>query len=1197
MELFARLAKVHEEERVIHARALCEEVDRSREVVDYAAARAAFERWSEEMRTASGGKSLGNIRVMHQPRVAGRVIDITYLDDERAIDVAIKVDDDQIWQMCKAGAYTGLSIGGAYAKKWDDPDQPGVKRYEPKISELSIVDRPCVPSATFQVLKADGAVEERHFAGEPEVDEGLIAVLKARVVQHNEAHDAPHQKAKLGDLKKVWEKGARGHGSVAERYIRGLRKVDERLAQLAKGAEPPRPRTFGELRKASSERGNTAGAYAGAAVTSAVYGYAGRKLGGLALSPVTATLMAGSNRFRRGINRANDAYIGFKTGVKRSFRSKSPGLIPGAIRHSVARGRALDATKPGIGRSVRGMMRVPGVIIGTGLAVHTFRKDLAARRAEKMDGGELQKGVANRAISRAANGAFGPFRATLADAPGAARSIKNIGRALSPKLQAHRAGKLLKPAGRAIAPRGPYGRPEAGLLAGAAVAGGAAAGAAAHRGNPYRDENGKFTSKDKAVLVVGTGATLGALVGAAGGVAFTRYGVRRMTQKAQDALFGSKGKLGSQPFADRLARAAADFESGRTLRVAQTVKGLIGEEAKRLRGQVATLDRMTPDLFEVRQMNGLNAPREVLSHAGAIEMAAKDRAADFEKLKTTVEAAERGIKSLKAQAKLSTDDEAILANFQKTLKSQKPLLTAETERRAKVVEDMAAYVTRMKKSLNTRINALDKLVDEVKGANGERVLESMWVQRQAVKSIKGKRLPPELSAFERSGAAKMFDAEVRSMAAAEAGATDRLTRLSQRQAGIVAQRQRALNEIQAGARDLYSYRIPAAIAPVGRQARQVLRGFTGEANQAARLMARAIRNPGKSGLLSRAMAGAKQKATAGFKRAFVVTNKSGKEVISPKRVGVAVATALAASQTVKIRDENGKPRFVMPKDLRWETSQNDRGEITVAFHYKDPRDPNTRRLATSLGFSGDDITDIKVGVPGTVWKGNNQGGQGKQIKVSNDQAQAITKFLDRTKNNQSSFFNDQDAEEYGVIFRRPDAGDDAMKKLGAQAGQAIVSALEAEANALRNKNNSKIPDADVFDLMAKANGGVEFEIGGGKKAQGSLLDVNQTAQVLLAVMPKSGEARNAAKEIAKAGGDKQKLAQLQRDHELTFVKLFENAPEPVSDADMKALNGAARVFARRRWISQQTSQDIITANFQRRAEAADKVPDAEDVPF
>ncbi len=164
MDIFLPLAKVDLDQRIIWARALVSQPDRANEIADYPASKAAFQKWAAETSAASMGKSLGNVRVMHQQKVGGRVFDIKYNDDAETIDVGINVDDDHTWGLCKVGAYTGLSVGGKYAKKWQDPVNPRLTRYAPDLRELSIVDRPCQPGATFTMLKADGTEVEQEFA-------------------------------------------------------------------------------------------------------------------------------------------------------------------------------------------------------------------------------------------------------------------------------------------------------------------------------------------------------------------------------------------------------------------------------------------------------------------------------------------------------------------------------------------------------------------------------------------------------------------------------------------------------------------------------------------------------------------------------------------------------------------------------------------------------------------------------------------------------------------------------------------------------------------------------------------------------------------------------------------------------------------------------------------------------------------------
>jgi hypothetical protein len=166
MTFFIPLAKIDEEKRLVIGRAVQEVVDRTNEILDYASAKPAFEKWSKEFEDLSGGLSKGNVRVMHDPkRVAGKLVDLAFKDDEKAIDVVAKVVDDDAWKKVLEGVFTGFSVGGGYGKKWKDPDS-GATRYTPVVTEISLVDNPCIPTARIAELhKASGVVEELRLTG------------------------------------------------------------------------------------------------------------------------------------------------------------------------------------------------------------------------------------------------------------------------------------------------------------------------------------------------------------------------------------------------------------------------------------------------------------------------------------------------------------------------------------------------------------------------------------------------------------------------------------------------------------------------------------------------------------------------------------------------------------------------------------------------------------------------------------------------------------------------------------------------------------------------------------------------------------------------------------------------------------------------------------------------------------------------
>jgi hypothetical protein len=176
LDLFLPLAKVDVDRRLVTGVATAETPDRSGEIFDYASSKPYFEKWSAEAAAASGGKSLGAVRVMHTPIAAGKLTDIAFDDKAKRITVCAKVVDDDEWRKVQEGVYTGFSQGGRYVKRWADPDS-GLTRYTAEPHEISLVDLPCVPDATFDVVKG-GMIEKRAFAPHAEaidttVDENI----------------------------------------------------------------------------------------------------------------------------------------------------------------------------------------------------------------------------------------------------------------------------------------------------------------------------------------------------------------------------------------------------------------------------------------------------------------------------------------------------------------------------------------------------------------------------------------------------------------------------------------------------------------------------------------------------------------------------------------------------------------------------------------------------------------------------------------------------------------------------------------------------------------------------------------------------------------------------------------------------------------------------------------------------------------
>lgn len=162
--VFVPLTKVDEEQRLVYGVITEEAQDKAGETMHYEKSKANFEKWSNDISKASNGLSKGNVRVMHQLKVGGKLTDISFNDDDKSIEVCAKVTSDEEWNNVLEGCYTGFSVGGSYGKKWTDG---GVKYYEAKPNEVSLVDNPCVTGATFTMVKADGEEEVMQWDDEP----------------------------------------------------------------------------------------------------------------------------------------------------------------------------------------------------------------------------------------------------------------------------------------------------------------------------------------------------------------------------------------------------------------------------------------------------------------------------------------------------------------------------------------------------------------------------------------------------------------------------------------------------------------------------------------------------------------------------------------------------------------------------------------------------------------------------------------------------------------------------------------------------------------------------------------------------------------------------------------------------------------------------------------------------------------------
>lgn len=213
LRLFIPITKIDEEKRLVYGTITEEVMDKSGEVFDYDSSKPHYEKWSNEIAKATDGKSVGNLRVMHGTKAAGKLTQLDMDDAEKRVSCVAKVVDDDEWNKCLEGVYSGFSHNGRCLKRWVEK---GVRRYTVAPFEVSLVDNPCSPGSHFQVAKADGTTEEREFKqSESPLTE---AAENPETVPADVSTEAPVADAETPDAEKV-AASTTGDGK-ADYYVR-----------------------------------------------------------------------------------------------------------------------------------------------------------------------------------------------------------------------------------------------------------------------------------------------------------------------------------------------------------------------------------------------------------------------------------------------------------------------------------------------------------------------------------------------------------------------------------------------------------------------------------------------------------------------------------------------------------------------------------------------------------------------------------------------------------------------------------------------------------------------------------------------------------------------------------------------------------------------------------------------------------------
>jgi hypothetical protein len=175
---FIPFSKVDAVKREVSGIVTAEQPDKDLEICDYEKSKPYYQKWSDEFKKSTDGASLGNLREMHQLSAVGKALDIHFDDTDKEIEMVFKVVDDEAWKKVEERVYTGFSQGGRKVEQYQDPVNKRYQRYVANPSEISLVDNPCLPSAHFAYVKADGSIEMRKFlkVAVPEPDPRILAL-------------------------------------------------------------------------------------------------------------------------------------------------------------------------------------------------------------------------------------------------------------------------------------------------------------------------------------------------------------------------------------------------------------------------------------------------------------------------------------------------------------------------------------------------------------------------------------------------------------------------------------------------------------------------------------------------------------------------------------------------------------------------------------------------------------------------------------------------------------------------------------------------------------------------------------------------------------------------------------------------------------------------------------------------------------
>ena len=157
-------ADIDVERRIVRGVFISEEPNNLDEIFDYASSKPHISKWSRHFEAATGGKSRGNVRLMHGKtsrgvELVGTVVEIEFNDKAKTISGAVHVSDSDTWQKVLDRVLTGFSFGGdSKGQPWRDKIASArygrpMKRYTFVPRELTLCDRGRIPGTEFTSIE------------------------------------------------------------------------------------------------------------------------------------------------------------------------------------------------------------------------------------------------------------------------------------------------------------------------------------------------------------------------------------------------------------------------------------------------------------------------------------------------------------------------------------------------------------------------------------------------------------------------------------------------------------------------------------------------------------------------------------------------------------------------------------------------------------------------------------------------------------------------------------------------------------------------------------------------------------------------------------------------------------------------------------------------------------------------------------